>query len=118
MNADELLDRVLRELPLRRAPHTLEARVLGELERRAARPWWCRSFTHWPNIARLGFLVICAVPALAITGAAGNIAATLVGIVPAWIYLGLAAAAFLYACLFGLGAAAYRLLYLQPLNVR
>jgi hypothetical protein len=30
----------------------------------------------------------------------------------------LAAAALLYALLFGLGAAAYRLLYLQPLNGR
>jgi len=31
-----------------------------------------------------------------------------------WLLLGLRAATLLYAFLFGLGAAAYRLLYLQP----
>jgi hypothetical protein len=54
------LDRALHELPWRRAPATLEARVLGELERRAALPWWRRSFSHWPVLARAVFLVICA----------------------------------------------------------
>jgi hypothetical protein len=60
---DELqrtLDRMLQELPLRRAPATLEARVFGELERRAALPWWRRSFGHWPMLARAVFIVICA----------------------------------------------------------
>lgn len=54
------LDRALHELPLRRAPATLEARVFSELERRAALPWWRRSFGHWPLLARAVFLVICA----------------------------------------------------------
>jgi hypothetical protein len=60
---DELartLDRVLQDLPLRRAPAALEARVFGELQRRAALPWWRRSFAHWPLPARAAFLVICA----------------------------------------------------------
>ena len=58
---ERLLDRTLRELPLRRAPPTLEARVCSELERRAARPWWRRSFAHWPPPARAAFLAICSV---------------------------------------------------------
>lgn len=56
---ERLLDRTLRELPARRAPPTLESRVLGELERRAARPWWRRSFAHWPQAARTAFVLIC-----------------------------------------------------------
>jgi hypothetical protein len=56
---EQLFDRALRELPLRRAPATLESRVIGELERRAALPWWRRSFAHWPLPARAAFLVIC-----------------------------------------------------------
>src|ERR1700686_3573047 len=58
---ERLLDRTLRELPLRRAPPTLEARVCSELKRRAARAWWRRSFAHWPVPARAAFLAICAV---------------------------------------------------------
>lgn len=50
-----LFERTLRDLPLRRAPATLEARVLGELQRRASLPWWRRSFPHWPALARAGF---------------------------------------------------------------
>ena len=53
-----LLDRTLRELPPRRAPASLEALFLNELERRAALPWWRRSFMHWPAPARIAFLVI------------------------------------------------------------
>jgi hypothetical protein len=140
-----LLDRTLRRLPLRRAPRTLEARVLGELNRRASQPWWRRSFTHWPHAARAGFvatgvalagLVLLGGSRLAMAlrtlevagpasawlrrvaagaGAAGNLAASLADAIPqGWLDLGLAAAIVLYACLFGLGAAAYRMLYLQP----
>ena len=55
---ERLLDRALHELPSRRAPPTLESRVIRELDRRAALPWWRRSFAHWPLLARAGFLVI------------------------------------------------------------
>jgi hypothetical protein len=66
-----LLDRTLRELPLRRAPATLESRVFNALQRRAALPWWRRSFMHWPAPARVAFLVICgALVALVIVGGA------------------------------------------------
>jgi hypothetical protein len=50
---------------------------------------------------------------------AGNLITLLARIVPpAWAYAGIAAAALLYAVLFGLGAAVYRTLYLQPHNGR
>jgi hypothetical protein len=144
------LRRVLHELPLRRAPATLEARVFGELARRAALPWWRRSFSHWPLLARAAFLVICAalirlallegaaaavgVRSLHESGAlsppwthdvaviaatAGSLLTLLARAVPpAWAYAGLAVGAMLYALLFGLGAAMYRTLYLQPQNGR
>ena len=49
---DEILDReiearlgqALRALPERRAPATLESRVLDTLARRAPLPWWRRDF--------------------------------------------------------------------------
>jgi hypothetical protein len=57
---ERLMEGAMKDLPLRRAPSTLEARVLGELARRAALPWWRRSFGHWPMPARAVFVVICA----------------------------------------------------------
>ena len=59
MNADGDLNDVLRRLPSRRAPATLESRVLRELERRTARPWWFRRFALWPAGARAAFVAIC-----------------------------------------------------------
>lgn len=133
----QLLDRTLRELPLRRAPPTLQARVIGELERRAALPWWRRSFAHWPLPARAAFLVLCgALIRLAFVGGTaavagvdslvwarqagillmslGNVAAAIARISPPhWLYEGAAVCGALYAVLFGLGAMVYRLLYLQ-----
>jgi hypothetical protein len=135
---ERLLDRTLRQLPLRRAPPTLEARVYGEIERRAALPWWRLSFMHWPGVARGAFLAISgALIAVAFVGgasaidglrslpwagevvqfavSAGNVAALLARISPpVWIYQGIAVCAVLYAMLFGLGAAVYRTLYLEP----
>jgi hypothetical protein len=143
MPEEDQLERVLgdamRGLPARPAPHTLESRVLVELARRASQPWWRRSFGHWPAFARVGWMTACGVligitllggswttpvsswirHAAAVTGMVGNLVASLVDAFPAtWLLPGLAAAAFLYAFLFGLGAAAYRLLYLQPYNGR
>jgi hypothetical protein len=43
-------------LPARSAPRALESRVLYAIERRAARPWWLRSFAQWPAGARAGFI--------------------------------------------------------------
>jgi len=132
---EQLLGDTMRGLPARPAPRTLESRVLGELARRVSQPWWRRSFGHWPAFARVGWVTACGAligitllggpwtavmgswirQAAAMTGTVGNLGASLVDAIPAtWLLPGLAAAAVLYAFLFGLGAAAYRLLYLQP----
>ena len=145
MKAERLLDQLVRGLPTRRAPATLELRVCRELERRAARPWWFRGFSQWPAAARASFVAICvaiigltagdgawtmlvrmlsdaaAAPlswthsTVALIRSAYEVAAVLTRVIPAtWIYGGLAAGVVLYATLFGLSAAAYRALYLQP----
>jgi hypothetical protein len=63
IDSEQKLERAFTEalkgLPLRRAPSTLEARVAGELERRAALPWWRVSFAHWPAAPRVGFVAVC-----------------------------------------------------------
>jgi len=131
------IDAALCELPLRPAPASLELHVLEELSRRAALPWWRRSFAHWPLLARAAFLVLCgALIRLAFLGGAaavagvdslvwarqagilvmslGNLAAAIARISPPhWLYQGAAVCGALYAVLFGLGAVVYRLLYLQ-----
>ena len=143
---EQTLSQALRGLPLRRAPVTLEARVVNELARRAALPWWRGSFANWPAAARAAFVVLCAGlvavtilggvsaylggrsvnevsalllswlhPFLVVMSSAGGLAALLVHVIPPlWWYGGLALAIFLYVTLFGLGAAAYRTLYLRP----
>jgi len=63
IDRDESLDRemearlgqALRTLPERRAPATLESRVLDALARRVPLPWWRRSFGEWPAAARVAF---------------------------------------------------------------
>jgi hypothetical protein len=55
------LGRALRTLPQRRAPATLESRVLDALARRAPLPWWRRRFAEWPAAARVAFGVTSAV---------------------------------------------------------
>jgi len=53
---------------------------------------------------------------VALMRSACEVAALLMRVVPtAWIYGGLTVGVALYTALFGLGAAAYRALYLQPL---
>jgi hypothetical protein len=56
---ERALTEALKGLPLRRAPRTLELRVVDELERRAALPWWRVSFTHWPAAPRVAFVIVC-----------------------------------------------------------
>jgi hypothetical protein len=55
---ERLIHQTLRELPPRRAPASLEARVLAEVARRIALPWWRKSYAHWPVAARAAFLVL------------------------------------------------------------
>jgi len=54
---ERLIGDLLRDQPLRSAPRTLHARVLAEIERREAAPWWRHSFLHWPLAARLLFIL-------------------------------------------------------------
>ncbi|GEM_PF-7023315 len=53
-----LMQRAFDEVPPRRAPATLERRVLWEIEQRTLRPWR-RGFAHWPRTARAVLIVSC-----------------------------------------------------------
>lgn len=144
---EQLVHAALRSLPDRRAPVTLEARVRDALERRAALPWWHRSWSHWPQAARAAFLLLCGGVAvlvvlagvslqagydpapirealapisnladrLRVLGRVGGDFVALAGrYVPAWwLYGAVAFVAATYAMLFGLGAAAYRTLWVR-----
>ena len=55
---EPFVHRNLRALPPRRAPDTLEARVLAAIERRAWVPWYHRSWTYWPAPVRAVFLAL------------------------------------------------------------
>ena len=143
---EQVLNQALHSVPPRRAPMSLESRVINELARRAALPWWRASFSNWPVAARVGFVLTCAAliaatvlggvsaylgdrplseasavvlawvnPFLTIISSAGGLVAVLYRVIPPlWLYGGLGLGVFLYVTLFGLGAAAYRTLYLQP----
>ena len=138
---EKTLGAALKGQPSLRAPSTLEQRVRDEIARRAARPWWQRSFGEWPVVARVGFYLlstcaaaVCVATALAMWNGPGAalasqllaevasmraafdaVVATVadwLAYVPAGVWLIVAAAvALAYAGVFGLGAAAYRLLW-------
>jgi hypothetical protein len=137
-DAERRIHEVLRALPHRPAPRTLEQRVMAELQRRESRPWWRRSYIFWPMALRSAFLLVAAATAVAL--AAGphrvfdalarrfewiaslqSLEESLVGMAqdvfhavpPAWFYIGLGTVAVCYAALAGLGAAAYRI-FVKP----
>ncbi|MDP1580623.1 MAG: hypothetical protein Q8M02_10110 [Candidatus Didemnitutus sp.] len=61
MNEKELeqfIHTQLRALPLRRAPRTLENRVLAAIEQRAAIAWWHKSWNFWPTPVRAIFAAL------------------------------------------------------------
>ena len=58
---ERLVGQVLRDQPLRRAPASLEARVLGELAARTRLPWWRRGVASWPAAVRVPVITACAV---------------------------------------------------------
>ena len=141
-DTDSALERqvhaLLRSLPPRAAPERLAARVLEQLAQRAATPWWRRQVMQWPTPARLSFaLLALALMLLSLAGSASlphvtaapviawgqhllaplgvlsRLLVALVGLVPmAWLEAFLVLAVLAYLFLFGLGAAAYRLLFL------
>jgi hypothetical protein len=135
---ERLIDQALRDQPLRRAPDSLEAKVMAEIARRAAAPWWQRGFTGWPVAARVLFLIASVgfaklfldattfVIAPLGSGARGTalfaevawihslfdaIGAAARALPSMWVYGALAVIAVLYLTLFGVSAAAYRTLY-------
>jgi len=66
---ERLIDSVLREQPPRSAPASLQARVLAEIERRAALPWWHHSFLYWPLPVRILFILASlGIAKIALTG--------------------------------------------------
>jgi len=54
---ERLIGAGLASQPNIKAPATLQSLVLTELARRAALPWWHRSFRHWPMTMRIAFLL-------------------------------------------------------------
>jgi hypothetical protein len=139
MSLDKDLERTitqaLRDQPLRRAPATLERRVLAQVEARAAVAHWRRGFAHWPIAARVAFLAasvgvvkVALFVAMWLSTpldsrasafdlpsqiawlqtlfvAVGSIARTVPSL---WVHAGIAVFAIMYVALFGIGASAYR----------
>jgi hypothetical protein len=55
---ESFVDQLARSQPLRRAPASLEARVLAQLAlQQTSMPWWRQGFAHWPLAARAAFLI-------------------------------------------------------------
>jgi hypothetical protein len=50
---ERLVGQALRAQPPRRAPASLEERVLREIAARARLPWWRRGMTSWPLAVRI-----------------------------------------------------------------
>jgi hypothetical protein len=128
--------RALRDQPMRRAPSTLERRVLAQIESGAAAMGWRRGFAHWPVPARVVFLaasvgvvkvaLLLAMwlatpldsPAVSVQlpsqvawlqtllVAIGSVARTVPSV---WVHVGIALLAIMYVALFGIGASAYRM---------
>lgn len=148
MNPDEhreqqlerLIDKVLRDQPVRRAPAGFEDKVMAEIARRAAAPWWRSSFAGWPVAVRLLFLIASvgfakagldataliidpldpgARSAELLAGVAwipslfATIGAAMRDLPSLWVYGVLTVLAALYLTLFGVSAAAYRTLYVS-----
>lgn len=55
---EQLVHAELRALPLRRAPHTLEGRVLAAIEQRSAVAWWHKSWSYWPTPVKAAFAFV------------------------------------------------------------
>ena len=131
------LERLLRSLPERQAPASLEKRVMLEIARRAALPWWRRSFANWPFAARSGFFALAALAAVmlvagifrlqgvpfapfsalsadwsrwsALARVVAGAGREIAASIPSyWLYGALALLATCYATVIGVSAAAYR----------
>jgi len=65
---EQFIHSTLRSLPARRAPRSLESRVLAALEQQAMIPWYHKSWSYWPQAVRAAFLVLA-------TGVSGGVMA-------------------------------------------
>jgi hypothetical protein len=120
---EQLVDRLARAQPARRAPVSLQARVFAQIaSQRAQLPWWRKGFAHWPQVARALFLIASyGFIRLAIAGVmwvvdfvrSSSLGSVLHAIPPMWLYGGATFGFALYAVLFGLSTFAYRTLYVQ-----
>jgi hypothetical protein len=114
---EQLLHRTLRELPMRKAPPTLETRVLREIERLASPSPSNFSFMSWPLAIRVAFVLLCIGMAYVITWSMSWSASKLMDVlsfIPSdWLVTLSAFAAAMYAALFALGAVAYRTLSIE-----
>lgn len=138
-NLERLIHQTLRALPDRKAPGTLEHRVLAAIAARQSLPWWHRSFVSWPTPVKLAFMggtvAIAAVAARLDSSSSASVSQALAdvqamvlplrttaetvkgygeslfaGIPSVWIYGALGFIGTLYAALLGLGTAAYKTL--------
>lgn len=62
---EKFIHQNLRSLPARRAPRSLESRVLAAIEQQATIPWYHKSWSYWPAAIRAAFLAL----ATGVTGA-------------------------------------------------
>ncbi|MET0660089.1 MAG: hypothetical protein ABW110_18260 [Steroidobacteraceae bacterium] len=135
---EKAVERLLRDQPLRPAPASLSRAVLGEVERRVARPWWRSDFARWPVAARGFFFVGACLPAVFAYLMTGRLEGEFTAVthrfeaVPEisllhaiatamrliahvfsneWLIGSAVAITALYAAVFGLGVAGYRVLY-------
>jgi hypothetical protein len=53
---EKLIAAGLTQQPPLKAPASLQMRVFAEIARRAALPWYHRSFRHWPMVMQVGFV--------------------------------------------------------------
>jgi hypothetical protein len=125
---ESVLREVLRDLPPRRAPSSLEARVLARLQDRGFASWRPKlrlSFVLascvamaavlWAGSATLEQASLQMVAVLHLMTAFGVLTDALVALVPTtWLYVGLCIGVSLYAALLCLGATAYHTLFQQP----
>jgi hypothetical protein len=94
-----LVSQLARNQPLRRAPASLEQRVLAQLAaQRAVVPWWRKGFSHWPLsvravflLATLGFVRLATAGALAVISFLGSREIT--GDALSWVQVGTRVAA-------------------------
>ena len=128
---DRQVTRALQAQPPRRAPGTLERRVLAQIESGAAAIGWRRGFAHWPLAARIVFLaasagIVKVALSMALWLASPDlsfdlpaqvawvqtllvaIASVVRTVPPVWIHAGVLILLAMYAALFGIGATAYR----------